>query len=513
MTAEATVPDAVVPAKAGTHSDAPTRRHSRESGNPMSFARYAKYKDSGVEWLGEVPEHWEIRRARFLFEIRKRIAGALGYDVLSVTQSGIRVKDIDSNDGQLSMDYSKYQIVEHGDFAMNHMDLLTGYVDISSLKGVTSPDYRVFSVRTAAVTNARYLLYILQMGYQQKIFFAYGQGSSQLGRWRLPTEQFNDLRLPLPARREQDAIAAFLDRETAKIDALMAEQEKLSALLKEKRQALISYAVTKGLDPNAPMKDSGIEWLGQVPAHWDVMPIWLMFELGRGRVISHEEIAAHEGPFPVYSSQTESDGEMGRIDTYDFEGDYLTWTTDGANAGTVFRRSGRFNCTNVCGTLKAKSPAIDLGYMVCALGASTSAFVRLDINPKLMNNVMARIRVPVPPQSEQRAISSSIVMRTDGLYKLIEEATRAIGLLKERRNGSDLRRRHWQDLCSRSVNRCHAFANPEFGWFGLWRAWRRLDVSRHLGRGARTRFECARTDQGCRRMERCCDVGNDVCVT
>jgi type I restriction enzyme S subunit len=241
------------------------------------------------------------------------------------------------------------------------------------------------------------------------------------------------LLIPVPHVDEQAAIVAFLDRETTKIDALIAEQEKLIALLNEKRQALISHAVTKGLDSNAPMKDSGIEWLGRVPAHWDVMPIWLLFELGRGRVISHEEIAAHEGPFPFFSSQTQNDGEMGKIDTYDFEGDYLTWTTDGANAGTVFRRSGQFNCTNVCGTLKAKSPGIDLGYMVCALGASTSAFVRLDINPKLMNNVMARIRVPVPPQPEQQAISASIATRTEGLYKLTEEATRAIGLLKERR--------------------------------------------------------------------------------
>ena len=95
-------------------------------------------------------------------------------------------------------------------------------------------------------------------------------------------------------------------------------------LLKEKRQAVISQAVTKGLDPNVPMKPSGAEWLGDVPAHWDVMAVWLIFELGRGRVISHEEIHNNIGDYPVYSSQTGSDGEMGRIDTFDFDGDYLT---------------------------------------------------------------------------------------------------------------------------------------------------------------------------------------------
>src|SRR6266403_2420323 len=110
----------------------------------MSFPRYESYRRSGVDWLGSVPEHWSAGRVKTLFEIRKRIAGELGHDVLSVTQQGLKVRDIDSNDGQLSMDYSKYQLVEPGDFVMNHMDLLTGYVDVSKFHGVTSPDYRGF---------------------------------------------------------------------------------------------------------------------------------------------------------------------------------------------------------------------------------------------------------------------------------------------------------------------------------------------------------------------------------
>ena len=236
----------------------------------MSFPRYPEYKDSGVEWLGNVPDHWEVVRVRWLCEIKKRIVGELGFDVLSITQRVIRIKDTESNDGQLSMDYSKYQLVEVGDFAMNHMDLLTGYVDISPVQGVTSPDYRVFSLRNPVRCHAKFFLYLFQNGYLNKVFYPFGQGSSQLGRWRLPTEQFNDFWFPVPSFEEQSAIATFLDRETAKIDALVAEQEKLIALLQEKRQAVISHAVTKGLDPNVPMKDSGVEWLGEVPGHWEV---------------------------------------------------------------------------------------------------------------------------------------------------------------------------------------------------------------------------------------------------
>ena len=180
-------------------------------------------------------------------------------------------------------------------------------------------------------------------------------------------------------------------------------------------------------------RDSGFQWLGEVPAHWDCVAVWLLFELGRGRVISHEEILAHPGAFPVYSSQTENNGEMGRIDTYDFDGDYLTWTTDGANAGTVFRRSGKFNCTNVCGTLRPKGKNLVLDYCLHSLGVSTASYVRQDINPKLMNNVIATIKILVPPVAEQSAIAAFLDHETAKIDALIAEQQRLIELLREKR--------------------------------------------------------------------------------
>ncbi|AZD35299.1 Type I restriction-modification system, specificity subunit S [Pseudomonas chlororaphis subsp. aurantiaca] len=236
----------------------------------MSFPTYRVYKDSEVQWIGNVPEHWDICRLRNIFFIKKRIAGNLGLDVLSITNKGVKIKDIESGDGQLSSDYSKYQLVMKGDFAMNHMDLITGYVDISDFNGVTSPDYRVFSAAHPELDDPRFMLRLLQNAYHQRLFFPFGQGSAHLGRWRLPTEEFKDFFFPRPSRFEQTQIAQFLDHETARIDALIEEQQRLIELLKEKRQAVISHAVTKGLDPTVPMKDSGVEWLGEVPAHWEV---------------------------------------------------------------------------------------------------------------------------------------------------------------------------------------------------------------------------------------------------
>ncbi|BAK13752.1 restriction endonuclease subunit S [Pantoea ananatis] len=234
------------------------------------YKAYPEYKDSGVESLDTIPKMWSIKKLKYIFEIKKRIAGKIGFDVLSVTQKGIKIKDIESGEGQLSMDYSKYQRVYPGEFAMNHMDLLTGYVDISNYDGVTSPDYRVFAVRDKHSFYSRYYLYLLQDGYKQRRFFHLGQGSAHLGRWRLPTEAFNEIVYPCPSLTEQIHIASFLDHETAKIDNLIEKQRQLIELLKEKRQAVISHAVTKGLNPDVPMKDSGVEWLGEVPEHWIV---------------------------------------------------------------------------------------------------------------------------------------------------------------------------------------------------------------------------------------------------
>ena len=247
-----------------------------------------------------------------------------------------------------------------------------------------------------------------------------------------------------PSLPEQSAIADFLDRETAKIDTLVAKKRALIERLKEKRTALISRTVTRGLppdaaraaglDPHPKLKPSGIDWLGDVPEHWTVTAAWHQFFLGRGRVISHEDISADPGDYPIYSSQTENEGVMGSISTYDFDGKYITWTTDGANAGTVFARQGRFNCTNVCGTLKAKNPArTDIKFVTYTLSLATAEFVRHDINPKLMNNVMKGIRVPFPPVEEQQAIADFLDRETAKIDRMVAKVETAIDRLREYR--------------------------------------------------------------------------------
>ena len=403
--------------------------------------------------MGLIPSHWATRRTRRLCEIKKRIVGELGFDVLSITQTGIKVRDTASNDGQVSMDYSKYQLVEPGEFAMNHMDLLTGFVDISTQRGVTSPDYRVFSLRDENVSNARYMLHVFQNGYINRIFYAFGQGSSQFGRWRMPTDQFNELTLPLPPLQEQVSIAEFLDRETAKIDALVNEQKRLIELLKEKRQAVISQGVTKGLDPNVQMKDSGVEWLGEVPAHWDVSSI--------KRIVStavtdgpHETPNFPDEGIPFVSAEAVSSGVLdfekkrGYISPEDHQRYSLKYRPrrgdiymikSGATTGVtaIVETDEDFNIWSPLAVIRCAAECDP--YFVLNFMRSRNFLESVTLNwsfgtqQNIGMGVIGNLAVPIPSAREQGHIAAYLSGVTCRIDALTHEAQKAIQLLQERR--------------------------------------------------------------------------------
>jgi len=204
---------------------------------------YSPLVDSGMTWVGKMPKHWTTLRLKYVFKILKRIANELGHHVLSITQTGIKVKDVESGEGQLAMDYSKYQFVYKGDLAMNHMDLLTGYVDISKFDGVISPDYRVFDLIDPSFIK-EYFLLLLQLCYKNKAFYANGQGVSMLGRWRFPTENFNNFLFPIPPIEEQRAIAEHVSKFNNKIETAITCKQGEIERLKEYKATLINSAVT-----------------------------------------------------------------------------------------------------------------------------------------------------------------------------------------------------------------------------------------------------------------------------
>lgn len=201
-------------------------------------------KDSGSVWFGNIPLEWDMKKNKYLFRIKKNIAGEEGYTVLSITQRGIVPKDIFKNEGQLAESYANYQIVAPGDFAMNHMDLLTGWVDVSWYSGVTSPDYRVFSLIDDESNHRQYYLYLMQMCYTNKIFYGLGQGVSGLGRWRLQADKFMNFAVTVPPLDEQMEIAEYLDNKISEIDRLIQKKEEYIGEIENYKKSIIYEYVT-----------------------------------------------------------------------------------------------------------------------------------------------------------------------------------------------------------------------------------------------------------------------------
>ena len=188
------------------------------------------------------------------------------------------------------------------------------------------------------------------------------------------------------------------------------------------------------MDKTVKLKNSGIEWIGEIPAHWDLVRIKDIFSISRGRVIAKTELKT-DGKFPVYSSQTKNNGVLGFINSFDFNADLLTWTTDGVNAGTVFRRKGKFNCTNICGTLiPIYKKRISLEYFTYSVQESTKHNKRIDTNgAKIMSNEMSVIDIVFPPLKEQTAIANYLDEQTGKIDAIVSNIETQIDTLKELR--------------------------------------------------------------------------------
>ncbi len=256
----------------------------------MSFPRYPKYKASGVEWLGEVPQHWGVKRLRQFGQFLKGSGGSKE-DIVETGVPCVRYGDLYTTHGTFVRDARTYLTPDR---ARDYTPIIFGDVlfagsgetfeeigksAVNLMKAEARCGGDVILFRPTAPVHARF------MGYACDSHVAASQ-KAMMGRGTTVKHIYPDdlrtLALSLPPMPEQRAIATFLDRETAKIDALVAEQQRLMDLLKEKRQAVISHAVTKGLNPDAPMKASGIEWLGDVPAHWKVLAIKRLSPVMRG---------------------------------------------------------------------------------------------------------------------------------------------------------------------------------------------------------------------------------------
>ncbi|AIL80758.1 MULTISPECIES: restriction endonuclease subunit S [Acinetobacter] len=254
----------------------------------MNFKQYPSYKDSGVEWLGEVPEHWSVKKFGYIFRENKiKNSGLIETNVLSLSYGRIKEKNIEDNKGLLPESFETYQIIQPNDIIFRFTDLQNDKRSlrsaISKFHGIITSAY--IGVRTTA--NAEFYNYLFRAYDQQKVFYSMGDGMRQ----SLKIDELNRMPIVFPSDVEQQQIVSFLDSETSRIDNLIAKQEKLIEKLEEHRKSIISHAVTKGLDPDVPMKDSGIEWLGEVPEHWKLLQTRHIFNFGKGLTITKEDLS------------------------------------------------------------------------------------------------------------------------------------------------------------------------------------------------------------------------------
>jgi type I restriction enzyme, S subunit len=308
---------------------------------PMSFPRYESYKDSGLEWLGEVPEHWKLKCVRHLLRpsYDGLKIGPFGSQLTSqmLRESGYKVygqENVIANDfnrGERFISEEKYQ--QLAVYELRPGDILITMMGTSGRCGIVPDnievgvmDSHLLRMRVTEEIRSQFLrLLIDESAYVAHQIRVLGKGSIMHG---LNSSIIKELLLTIPAVDEQDLILSFLDRETAKIDVLIAEQQRLIELLKEKRQAVISHAVTKGLNPpspsgrgaggeGVPMKDSGIEWLGEVPAHWEILKGGQIGRIFGSEQIT-EEYVCDEGelPFIKVGSLSLNDFEIASWDWY-----------------------------------------------------------------------------------------------------------------------------------------------------------------------------------------------------
>lgn len=416
------------------------------------YKAYPEYKDSGVEWLGEIPTYWQTLRGKYVFKEVRELSTTGDETLLSVSEYyGVKPRQDTIEDGDFIsradslIGYKKCQV---NDLAMNIMLAWKTGLGVSNYDGIISPAYSVFRFDTAKA-QPEYMHYLLRTKIYTTQFKSLSTGVID-SRLRLYPETFGIVEILLPSLGEQKKICAFLSHETAKIDNLIEKQQQLIELLKEKRHAVISHAVTKGLNPYVPMKDSGVEWLGEVPEHWIIKRLkHISPKVGVGLVINPSTYTKDEGVYFIFGGDVKEFGfdltKTRRISPQDsnkllpsrlnsrdlvsvrvgYPGitSVVTDDLEGSNcASIIIIRRGSYNSDWLCAAMNVwvGRQQVDLA----SYGAAQKQF-----------NVSDAIEFifPVPSINEQNDIADFVQKTLSKFDDLTQKALKQIELLQERR--------------------------------------------------------------------------------
>ena len=412
----------------------------------VKLRSYPKYKDSGIPWLAEIPAHWKQISLRAITQ-PKTVRERPELPLLSVYRDyGVILRaSRDDNHNRQGEDLSTYKVVERGDLVLNKMKTWQGSLGVSEHDGIVSPAYIVCSLSSSI--NPRYLHLLLRsrpyIGHYNQISFGV-----RVNQWDMRYEHFKQVSVLLPERSEQDSIVRFLDRTDHLMNRLIRTKQRLIELLGEQKQAIVHRAVTRGLDPDVPMKPTGLDWLPEVPEGWEVRKLRSIAQIERGR-FSHRprnDVSLYGGDYPfiqtgdvarankVITAFQQTLNDKGQAISRQFPAGTLIMAI-AANIGDV-AILGFDACfpDSLVGLFPRQGISRDfLYYGLVAMRPEILREAPVNTQGNLSISRMTTLYLPIPPADQQTRIARMLEQELSTIDKTITRARREIGLIREYR--------------------------------------------------------------------------------
>lgn len=401
--------------------------------------RYDTYKDSGVQWLGDIPSHWELLRNKNIFTTHYEAVGnRMDIPLLSLSIDGVKLRDIESGKGKFPKDFEKYNVVYPNQiiFCLFDVDETPRTVGLSLDYGMITNAYSTFNISDDVI--ARFITYYYLAIDNVKALRPYYSGLRKV----VQTNRFLQLKVPIPPKDEQEGIVAFLDEKTAEIDELVRQVEHEIELLKEYKQAEIARVVTRGLNPNAPLKPSGISWIGDIPQHWDVRFLSQVASeyYVSNKNIHHQNLLSLSYGAIIRKDINGTDGLLpASFDTYQVvkDGIIVLRLTDLQNDHRSLRvgiAKEEGIVTSAYTSLQARNSILP-NYLYYQLHVNDIHKVFYGMGDGLRQSLnyagLKRLLMVLPPLAEQQEIVEYIDRKTTEIDRLVVELTYQVEYLKE----------------------------------------------------------------------------------
>jgi type I restriction enzyme S subunit len=395
---------------------------------------YSETRDSGLPWLGDIPAHWEIKRNGSLFQQRNAV-GEPDWPILEVSlRTGVRIREFGSTKRkQVMSDKAKYKCATKGDFVYNMMRMWQGAAGIAPVDGLVSPAYVV--AKPLPHTNPAYFASLFRTDDYLAEIDSFSRGIVK-DRNRLYWDQFKQIPTPCPPPEEQAAIARFLAWATNRLDRAIGAKRRIIALLQEQKQAIIHRAVTRGLDPSVPLKDSGIPWLGEIPEHWEVTRVKSEFGCLNFRRIPLSTTERGKMKLRQYDYYGAS-GIIDKVDEYIFDDNLILIAEDGANLVNrnlplAIIARGKYWVNNHAHILMPRKGSLE--YLAALLECMDyRPWISGAAQPKLTQDRLMSIRIALPPPEEQSRIVEVFNKEAAPIELSIRELLQEVNLLREYR--------------------------------------------------------------------------------